>query len=321
MNLLIYFMLMTMSMLSINTTNLFFLWMFLEISSMSFMIYLNINSIKIYSIMYFLISSMSSILILISILTQYHLMNINYLLMFSLWLKLGMFPLNNWMNFMMKNINYISLIPLLTLMKMIPLMMFIYFIKLNFYILTLLLLMMLPPVIFSFNTSSYTLLMNYSSMYNMPLILIFSFFNLSLMMIYMMTYMIITMYLLLILNSYSLYYKNSLNLNIYKNNFFINLMMFMYAQLPPFSTFVIKWNLINYILKINNNLTLMLMLIIFCSLMMTFNYLNFNNYNYYLNYMKINHKINIKKNNIKLNMLLNISFINFTMMFMYMFME
>nr|ALO64341.1 NADH dehydrogenase subunit 2 [Lasioglossum punctatissimum] len=317
-----YTLLMIMCLLSIYTTNLFFLWMFLEILSMSFVIYLNMNSIKIYSIMYYMIANISSTLIMISILSQFHLMDINITLLFSLWLKLGMFPLNNWMNLLMKNINYNSLMLLLTLMKVIPLLMFMYFIKFNTYIFTLMLIMMIPPVIFSLNTSSYPMLMNYSSMYNIPLILIFNFTNNTLVMTYMISYITSTFYVLFFLNSHTVYYKNSLNLNINKNHkIFINLMMFIYAQFPPFFTFTMKWNLISYTLKTNNNFILASMMMIMCSLIITFSYLNFNNYNYYLNHLKIGHKINIKmKNNFMLKLMLNITFLSLTLVFSYMYM-
>nr|ALO64839.1 NADH dehydrogenase subunit 2 [Lasioglossum malachurum] len=306
MKLFINSLLVIMMLMAMNTPNLFFLWMFLEISSMSFVIYLNINSNKTYSILYFLISSISSIIIMFSILTQSFMLNINLFLMFSMWLKLGMFPLNNWMNLMMKNINYISLIPLLTTMKIIPILIFIYFINFNMYIITLLITMTLPPIIMSFNTSSYPMLLNYSSMYNMPMILMFSYFNLNLMTIYLIMYMMMTIYILLMLKSSSIYYKNSLNLNMMKkNNLFFKLMMFSYAQLPPFSTFIMKWNLINYIIKTNNNLILILMLMIFYSLLMTFNYLNFNNNIYLMNNLKIGHKINYKKK-INLKFIINL---------------
>nr|ARX96640.1 NADH dehydrogenase subunit 2 [Lasioglossum sp. SJW-2017] len=321
MKLFINSLLIIMTLMAIYTPNLFFMWMFLEISSMSFVIYLNINSIKTYSILYFLISSMSSIMIIFSILTQSYMLNFNYLLMFSIWLKLGLFPLNNWMNFMMKNINYYSLIPLITTMKIIPMLIFIFFIKFNFYIINMLIILTMPPIILSFNTSSYPMLLNYSSMYNMPLILMFSYFNLNMMMIYLIMYMMITIYISLMLNSCSVYYKNSLNLNMMnKNNFFFNLIMFSYAQLPPFSTFIMKWNLVNYIIKTNNNLILIMILMIFFSLLMTFNYLNFNNNNYLMNNMKIGHKINIKKK-MKFKFILNISLINLMIMFIYIFME
>nr|ALO64624.1 NADH dehydrogenase subunit 2 [Lasioglossum calceatum] len=320
MKLIINSLLIIMMLMTINSPNLFFMWMFLEISSMSFVIYLNINSIKTYSILYFLISSISSIMIMFSFLTQSFMLDINYFLMFSIWLKLGMFPLNNWMNFMMKNINYISLMPLITIMKIIPMMIFIYFIKFNLMIITMLILLSLPPIMFSFNISSYPMLLNYSSMYNMPMIILFSYFNLNLMMTYLIMYMLITIYILLMLNSYSIYYKNSLNINMLnKNNFFFNLMMFSYAQLPPLSTFIMKWNLINYIIKTNNNLILIMMLMILYSLLMTFNYLNFNN-NYFLNNMKIGHKININKK-LKINFIFKFSIMNLTIMFIYIFMD
>nr|ALO64873.1 NADH dehydrogenase subunit 2 [Lasioglossum lativentre] len=323
MNLMIYSLMLMMTLFSMFTPNLYFMWMFLEISSLSLSIYLNINSFKIYSIMYFLISSISSILIIFSILNYSPNMNMNYILMFSLWLKLGLFPLNTWMNFMMNKINYKSLLPLLTIIKIIPIIMLLNFTNFNLNIFILLTLILFPPVILSINTSSYPLLLNYSSMYNIPLMLIFSFFNLNFMMSFLLIYMISTIMIILMLKTSNVYYKNSLNLNLnHKNKLFYNMMMFMYSQLPPFSTFILKWNLINFILNLNFKLSLLIMMIIFSSLIMTFNYLNFNNISYFLSSYKIGHKINQNKNNnIKFQFIMSLSLMSFTLMFIYLFMD
>nr|ALO64785.1 NADH dehydrogenase subunit 2 [Halictus rubicundus] len=317
-----YLNLLSLMILSLLIPNLFFMWMFLEISSMLYTIYLNINSLKIYSIMYFMISSMTSILIIYSFLNKTFNLYINFILLFSLWLKLGLYPLNSWMNFLMKKINFNSLILLLTIIKCIPIFMFLNFIKFNFIILFMLIFFMLPPVIFSMNISSFTLLMNYSSMYNIPLLLIFSYLNFNIMIIYMTIYMTSTLMILLMLKKLNLYYKNSLNLSLnYKNKMFYNLMMFKYSQLPPFLPFIIKWNLINLMLS-NNYMIMLSMLIIFSSLLMTFNYLNFNNNNFFLTNSKISHKINLfDSSNLNIMFIMYFSFLTFTLIFTFSFMS
>nr|ALO64367.1 NADH dehydrogenase subunit 2 [Seladonia tumulorum] len=321
MNIIIYIILLIITLISFFTPNLFLMWLFLEISSLLFCIYMNINSLKIYSIMYFLISCLTSILIIYCFLNLFN-SNINYILLFSLWMKLGLFPLNSWMNFLMKNINFNSLILMLTILKCIPIFMFLNFINLNYNILIFLILMILPPVMFSFNTSSLTLLMNYSSMYNIPLMLIFSYLNMNLMLTYMIIYMLSTLMILLMLKELNLFYKNSLTMKLnFKNKMSYNLMMFMYSQLPPFTSFMIKWNLIESMM-LNNYLSMLTMLIIISSLMMTFNYLNFNSNYFFLTNLKIGHKINYnKKTNTNIMLIMYLSLLMFTMFIIYIFMN
>nr|ALO64384.1 NADH dehydrogenase subunit 2 [Sphecodes ephippius] len=310
-----FFILIFTSIISSYTPNLFILWILLEISSMTFSIMLNYNKFKIFSIMYFLISSMTSMLIIFSFLNN---INNNYLLMFSMWLKLGLFPLNNWMNFMMNKINYLMLMPLMTIMKFIPIIIFFNFIKFNNYLIILIILISLPPVILAMNTSSYPLLLNYSSMYNIPLILILSFMNSYLLTNYVIIYMLSTLMIMLLLKYSNSYYKNSLNLNLdWKNKFFYNIMMIMYVQLPPFSTFMLKWNLIESILM-KPNFMLLSMFIMISSLIMTFNYLNFNNSTYFLTNYKIGHKIIYYKNN---KMMLIIPMLSFSIIYLYLYMN
>nr|YP_010147597.1 NADH dehydrogenase subunit 2 [Seladonia aeraria]QQS74768.1 NADH dehydrogenase subunit 2 [Seladonia aeraria] len=320
MNIIIYIILLSLTLISFFTPNLFFMWLFLEISSLLFCIYLNINSNKIYSIMYFLISCMTSILII------YYLLNWSnsntIILLFSLWMKLGLFPLNSWMNFLMKNINYNSLILLLTIMKCIPMFMFLNFIMFNYNILFILTLMTIPPVLLSFNTSSFPLLMNYSSMYNIPLMLIFSYMNLNFMLTYMIIYMLSTLMIILLLKQFNLLFKNSLNLELnYKNKILYNLSMFMYAQLPPFTPFIIKWNLIEF-MNFYSYMSIMIMMIIMSSLIMTFNYLNFYNNNFFLSNFKIGHKINFYKKSNSIIMLISYpSLFMFSMFIIYLLMN
>nr|ALJ93727.1 NADH dehydrogenase subunit 2 [Foenatopus ruficollis] len=273
-------MLMISTFIAISSTSWFNLWMSIEINSMAFipMTMLNnwnfsFNSI----IIYFIIQSLSSSIMLFSS----YMMNLNsnnyifmLMIMFmnmSMFMKLGMFPFHWWLPIIMTNLSWINCLIISTWQKIIPFIILQYFMNMKLMILSSIMTAFIATI-YGINYLNTKKIIAYSSMNHMSWMSMCLMLNLNLWWFYMyiyssMSYILISLFKNLNLNFIQQSYNNM-------NNKMINSYMFMILismmSIPPFTGFSTKWFII---LKMNMMFLLMFMLIIILTLVSMMFYL------------------------------------------------
>nr|ALO64847.1 NADH dehydrogenase subunit 2 [Andrena flavipes]UPX88733.1 NADH dehydrogenase subunit 2 [Andrena flavipes] len=259
--------------------NKMFLWMTLEISTMSFISMIILSKSYNSSIIYFIVSFISSTIMFIGLL--YHpTININILIMVSILIKIAMFPFNYWFNLMSKSISYMNLSILMTLMKFIPLNIMHLTIEMNQFLLPMIMMSMIISPIMTMNKYSLKLIMSYSSIHQTSLMVMIMYMNFYMFILYFTLYSIITISLMKMLNNMNNKLKYEFNMNKKtKTTFF--LMMMSYSYFPPMTTFIMKWSVIENMILMNNQFKLMSIIVMMSSFIMIWSYLNFMNNNIY----------------------------------------
>nr|ALO64516.1 NADH dehydrogenase subunit 2 [Andrena cineraria] len=294
-NMLQVMIIMLMITLNLFMNNKMFMWMTLEISTVSFISMIIMSKSFNSSIIYFIISFISSTIMFIGLL--YHpSINMNILIMISVLIKIAMFPFNYWFNLMSKSTNYMNLSILMTLMKFIPLNIMHLMIEMNQFMLTIIIMSMIISPIMTINKYSLKLILSYSSIHQTSLMVMIMYMNFYMFIFYFTLYTIITMNLMSMLNSMGNKIKYEFNMN-KKTKIMFFLMMISYSYFPPMTTFIMKWSVIENLMMMNNQFKLISIIVMMSSFIMIWSYLNFMNNNIY-NYNNFN-KMFTKKSTMK----------------------
>nr|ALO64754.1 NADH dehydrogenase subunit 2 [Andrena nigroaenea] len=265
--------------------NKMFLWMTLEISTMSFISMIIMSKSFNASIIYFIISFISSTIMFMGLL--YHpSINMNILIMISISIKIALFPLNYWFNLMSKSINYTNLGILMTLMKFIPLNIMHLMVEMNQFMLPVVIISMIMSPIMTINKYSLKLILSYSSIHQTSMMIMIMYMNFYMFMLYFLLYTLITYTLMLMLNSMNNKLKYEFNMN-KKMKIMYFFMMISYSYFPPMTTFIMKWSLIENLIMMNIQFKLISFIVMLSSFIMIWSYLNFMNNNIY-NYPNFN---------------------------------
>nr|YP_010154751.1 NADH dehydrogenase subunit 2 [Ceratina okinawana]QQX27986.1 NADH dehydrogenase subunit 2 [Ceratina okinawana] len=301
----------------IMNNNLMMNWLLMEMSTMMSISLINLKSNKLSSIIYYFISSISSIL-LMSMLIMYiksnllieHYYNLfNLLIYFSLFLKIGIFPFSYWMIYIYELLSWYEIFFMSTFMKFIPLYMYMSIIQFNMKIFIYLMMNSMLISLYSYKFYSLKKIIACSSINQMSFFIILMNFNKTLSLLYMMLYLILIFMMSSIMNNLNLnkkidfiFYNNNNN----KMNMYIYMMiMLIYSMLPPFFSFIMKWMFFMEMSKLFFNSLLMLLLM--SSILMIWNYLNIlENSIFYMKTMKkqLNKKFNLI-NSIMINLIFN----------------
>nr|YP_010705016.1 NADH dehydrogenase subunit 2 [Sciocoris lateralis]WCQ78554.1 NADH dehydrogenase subunit 2 [Sciocoris lateralis] len=247
----VFLMIMLLStMITLSASNWISMWIGLELNMMSFIPLILKESNKSSTeaaMMYFLIQSMSSMLLISMVLINMMKFIIpNYLIYvtitISLLIKLGAAPFHMWVPEIMSKINWIKCAMLMTWQKMAPLMMMSN-INNNSYIMNISIMMSaMVGAVGGMNQISLRKMMGFSSINHLGWIMAINK-KMNLWMIYMFIYSIMVIMLCKLFNMYKMYFinqVNSINLtNTEKFNMFM--MMMSMGGLPPFIGFLPKW--------------------------------------------------------------------------------
>nr|AJP00043.1 NADH dehydrogenase subunit 2 [Orseolia oryzae] len=291
----------------ISSKSWLIMWIWLEMNLISFIAFTidkkNILSIE-SSLIYFLIQSIASIMLMFSIIMINFIFNFIFLFMISILIKLGSAPFHFWFPFMIEGLSWNKIFIFLTFQKINP----IYMINLNNFQLYLTMFIMFSMMIGSIsglNFSSLKKIMTYSSISQLSWLMI-SLMNNKLMKIYLMFYFFMMFLILKSFEMFNLKFINQLfNLNMNKfNKLFLFMNLLSLGGLPPFLGFFPKLLIINKF----NSYFMIFFLIIF-SLLSLFMYLRIIFSMMMLNSMKIN-KFKIINNFKFIKMLMNLSIIN-----------
>nr|DBA43832.1 TPA_asm: ND2 [Bombus trifasciatus] len=261
----------------INSSSIYIKWLFLEFSTMLLISMINIKyENKIVSIMYYMVSSMSTLLTIIFISFNYSQLFIikndylNLMLMISLFMKIGTFPFIYWMINIYLASSWGQIFIISTLMKFIPMF---FFSSMMYHTPMFFLIMFLNNLFISLYTNlefSLKKLFGCSSIFNSFFFLYIIQINITYFIFLSLMYIILLFMIMSILDFYNINnYQNFNNLTKKSINMFIFL-MFMYSSFPLFITFMFKWKFIYLMNKIfSNNLIIILLLM---SMFMIWNY-------------------------------------------------
>nr|QZR91889.1 NADH dehydrogenase subunit 2 [Ujna puerana] len=300
-NMLFYYTLILGMLTTISSNNWMMMWAGLEISLMSF-IPLMSGGIKgsESSMKYFIIQSMSSSLLMLSILLMMVKLNYNYMICVSLLIKMGVAPMHNWILSIVNGLDYISLFMLLTIMKIGPLTLLSYINQnIELFIMT----SLIFGSILGLNQNSIRKVMSYSSIYNMGYII--SVINKNMIwFLYLMMYSVVLMMIILLLKKLKINYLNQFMINdmSLESKMSMWISMLSLGGMPPFLGFFPKLMIIQMMLT--NNMIFIVVLMILSSLVVMFFYIRM------MFVMLISYSMMMKWNLLKVN---KISFIYMSM--------
>nr|AXS66464.1 NADH dehydrogenase subunit 2 [Cucujoidea sp. 27 KM-2017] len=279
-----YFILMNSTLITISSSSMLVMWIGLEMNMFSFIPLMNESKNKLSSeasLKYFIIQSISSMVILMSILSILYTSNSielmsspqSYFFSTALMMKLGMAPFHFWFPEVIEGLNWINTLILLTWQKLAPFTILMYNFKMNLYFSLIILISMLLSGILSWNQLSMKKIFVYSSINHMGWMMSILFFNKSIFLFYFIFYSLNSFLLTLPLN------QNKINqiqqiysiLNLNKTQKFMYFFNFLsLGGLPPFTGFILKWLILTVL--ISNNFKFLSLMMIFFTLMMLFIY-------------------------------------------------
>nr|QHB74165.1 NADH dehydrogenase subunit 2 [Bolanusoides shaanxiensis] len=270
--LLFYSMMMTGIMMTISANNWIMMWCGLEISLISFMP-LMISKLMISSessMKYFIVQSISSSMLMLSMLIMVMSgdYNYNYLFTTAMLIKTGVPPFHNWVLTVIEGLELKSMFMLLTINKIAPLTLMSYLIM----TITIIILMtIMVGATMGLNQNSVKKLMGYSSIFNMGLILSVIKIN-TMWMVYLLIYSTILMMMLMIVKkTMSMYVNQMIFSETILNKMNIWISMLSMGGMPPLMGFSIKYMVLMQLIQSKMIITASIMII--TSLIMMFMYL------------------------------------------------
>nr|AEH21213.1 NADH dehydrogenase subunit 2 [Himacerus apterus] len=267
----------------LNSNNWISMWMGLEINLMAFiplMSKINNHLIAESMMMYFLMQSMGSLILLISILSNnmfmFNNMNMNsymnMIMLLSLMIKLGVAPFHFWFPEVMSKMNWYNCYMLMTWQKVAPMtiMSMIYMEKL---MLIMIMMSVITGAIGGLNQTSMRKIMAYSSINHMGWMMSCMYMNNNSWMLYLMLYSIMLMPIImwLIMNNIYLLNQMSLMTNTIMEKMNMSMTFMSLGGLPPFIGFFPKWMVIQYMIELN--LIYILIIMVMFSLLTLFMYM------------------------------------------------
>nr|YP_009643519.1 NADH dehydrogenase subunit 2 [Antilochus coquebertii]APO08962.1 NADH dehydrogenase subunit 2 [Antilochus coquebertii] len=272
-------MLMTSTLITLNSSSWLGMWMGMEMNLMSFIPLMKSQKNKKSSesmMMYFLTQSISSIILLFTILASYFITynimeNIMQLILtISLMIKMASAPFHMWLPETMANLSWKNCAILMTWQKIAPLA--ILSNNLNNNIMIFIFLSAMTGAMGGMNQTSFRKIMAYSSINHLSWMMMLMVMNLK-WYIYMMFYSIIIIMILIVVekkNILSINQMMALKMSSAEKIMITSLMMSM-GGLPPFIGFVPKWMVIQSMMS--SSMWLIMTFMVLMSLITLFYYL------------------------------------------------
>nr|YP_010249638.1 NADH dehydrogenase subunit 2 [Taeniothrips tigris]QTT60735.1 NADH dehydrogenase subunit 2 [Taeniothrips tigris] len=247
---LIFMMLLIMSIIMCLSSNSFLgIWMSMEINMFSFISIMSMNQTiknEKSTMVYFLIQSISSTMILMSILYMH--MNMNFLelmkffLMMSIFTKLGLFPFYSWMIMTIEGMTWNTCFIMLTMQKIIPLVSLMMMTHKKLIMIFSLTSMMISSMK-GLTMFSLRKIMGFSSMNHLSIMLMSLMLSKKLFKLYFLIYSFMTFSLTKIMKNFEMNFLFQ-SMNLYKfnkiNNLILITLIMSMAGIPPFLGFMPK---------------------------------------------------------------------------------
>nr|YP_010596149.1 NADH dehydrogenase subunit 2 [Catamiarus brevipennis]WAJ48481.1 NADH dehydrogenase subunit 2 [Catamiarus brevipennis] len=272
------------SILTISSESWLGIWMGLEMNMISFIPILfkskSTNSAE-SCMIYFLVQSIGSILMLMIVLTNPSLMMLPYvedklvntMLVFSMLIKLGAPPFHFWFPEIIKKMEWTESLILMTWQKIAPMTIMSYLIVSSPMIPIIVSLSVITGAIGGLNQTSIKKIMAFSSINHMGWMIACMKLDNLLWMLYLLIYSIIITMMISLFKKYSASYINQLTMNssTFSEKMLIIILFLSLGGLPPFLGFLPKWMVIQTMIISNTIPTLIIM--IMSSLITLFYYL------------------------------------------------
>nr|YP_010879025.1 NADH dehydrogenase subunit 2 [Batracomorphus notatus]WHE42677.1 NADH dehydrogenase subunit 2 [Batracomorphus notatus] len=258
--------------LSLSSNSMFIIWMMIETSNMSFIPIMMSKKMKnSESIMkYFLIQSISSMIIMFSMIMVLMNINMQMVILMSLIMKMGGVPFHNWIISMIEGIEYKPMLFMMTIMKMPPMMMFSF---MNMKTMEMIVLSMLMAPILMINQNSIKKMMCFSSIFNLSMILLISF-EMKMWMTFIMIYTMIMMMILKQMEMNKIKFINQMMINSNKmNKKELWISMLSLGGMPPMTGFINKMMVMKTML--NKKEMMMLIILMITSTMILYIYMTY----------------------------------------------
>nr|DBA43715.1 TPA_asm: ND2 [Bombus superbus] len=267
---------MSMFFIMLSSSSIYIKWLMMEFSTIIMISLINFKSEnKIISILYYIISTISGLFVIITISMNFTFFsikyfNINNILMISMFMKLGFFPFWFWMIYIYNMSNWNQIFILSTMMKFIPIYFYSELIYMSMNIITF---MFLNNIFISLYTNyNFNLkkLLACSSIFNSSYLFLMLYINKTMFLFLIMIYFINFSMLTYMMNYYKI---ENLEFNYipYKMMNLIKLLLFSYSSFPLFLSFMFKWEFFLLMSNINMNNNL-LMLMLLSNMLMIWNY-------------------------------------------------
>nr|BAJ24452.1 NADH dehydrogenase subunit 2 [Pulchriphyllium giganteum] len=278
-------------MISISASSWLTAWMAMEINLMSFMpMMMTKNSLpsKEASLTYYVIQTMASMLLMMSIITKTVLILANLydmMIISALMMKMGVFPFHFWLPKTMEGLSWNNCLLMMTIQKMIPMMLMSTLINNNMTTMMMLLMSVMVGSIGGMNQTSLRKMMAYSSVSNNGWMMLAMMISQTTWLLYFVLYSIMTFIITSTMKTYNNYHINQVSSMNESPGTKITLLMNMLSMsgLPPMMGFLPKLLVIQAsIMKMQMTLLLMIMMmtmitiyfylrVMFTSIMLTMN--------------------------------------------------
>ena len=283
----------------------------MEINLLGFIILLINNSSNESALKYFVIQSLSSVILISSALIteNFRAYNLYSLINLAIFLKLGAAPLHFWLPIIIENIRKFQIIFLLTWQKLAPLFL-IFSLPTNIIFYIFIVSRLIIGSAGSINEIRIFTLITYSSINHTGWLLLAMLCNEITRIIYFIIYTLLITRIILPINN-----KNSQITWIIQNSnkyiLFLNLLSL--GGLPPFTGFIIKWILITEIYSIINYI--INFIIILTSILLLYFYLRLSTNSFFKNKLFNLYSNKIKKQNILIYRIINLSGLYFIIIY------
>nr|QPA36035.1 NADH dehydrogenase subunit 2 [Camarochiloides weiweii] len=260
------------TMITVSSNNWLGMWMGLEINLISFipLMYKTKNNTTSEAMMiYFIIQSMGSILLLFSILINFSInitpmMNetLQLIMLMSMMIKLGAPPFHQWFPEVMEKLDWWSCTILMTWQKLAPLCIMSNLMSNTQYISIFVSLSVITGAVGGLNQTSIRKIMAYSSINHMGWMIACMSISNKAWMLYLLIYSIMVMILTFTFQELSSFYINQMMMssNSWGNKILISISLFSIGGLPPFLGFLPKWMVMQYMISSGAYMTLFIMI-------------------------------------------------------------
>nr|YP_009485591.1 NADH dehydrogenase subunit 2 [Carcinochelis bannaensis]AVZ00727.1 NADH dehydrogenase subunit 2 [Carcinochelis bannaensis] len=310
-----YIMMVMSTLMIISSDNLLGMWMGLEINMMSFIPILSKDKSILASescMIYFLVQSMGSILMIMMILVN-SLINvtpslinelITIIIVMSMMIKLGAPPFHFWFPNILEKMGWSESFILMTWQKMGPLMITSSIIKDQYIMIPLVILSVTVGAIGGLNQTSVKKIMAYSSISHLGWMIMCMKFNNQLWLTYLTIYSMIILMMILMFKNYSSNYINQVNIEnpSLTEKMMISSSFLSLGGLPPFIGFLPKWMVIQNMIMSDSFSTLLVMIL--STLITLFFYTRIMSSSFLISFASTKWMLNKKTNSFSLKILI-----------------
>uniref|UniRef100_A0AB39A589 NADH-ubiquinone oxidoreductase chain 2 n=1 Tax=Sophonia unicolor TaxID=3237925 RepID=A0AB39A589_9HEMI len=248
-------------MVTLSSNSILMMWVGLELTMISFIPLMTVDDSSggESSMKYFIIQSVSSCMLVMSILLMLMLMITDYMMVMSLCIKVGLAPFHSWILSMVDGLSYLMTFMLLSIMKISPIFILSFT---NFNFMLLIMITLIIGSVSGLNQNSVRKLMSYSSIYNLGFVFSGVYLN-SIWSVYLIVYSLILMVIIYLLMNLNVNYLNQFIFNGFNMKEKMNLWICMLSLggMPPTLGFFNKIIIFETMIMYDEYVLLMVMLL------------------------------------------------------------